>query len=112
FMALVEEYGARLVDGTIQEGPPPVIQRFLIEEDGKLVEVDEIRVRSIVLGRIEGSSIKRSPGYKLGDMPLDDLLRIDAFRSAIETLHRSLALSGGLSPSPEDLLPFEKPGPD
>jgi len=111
FMALVEEYSARLVDGTIQPGPPPVIQRFLIEENGKLVEVDEIRVRSIVLGRIEGSSIKRSPVLKLGEMPLNDLLRIDAFRSAIETLHRSLALSGGLSPSPEDLLPFEKPGP-
>lgn len=112
FMALVEEYGTRLEDGTIQSGPPPVIQRFLIEEGGKLVEVDEMRVRSIVLGRIAGSSIRRTPVLKHDDMPLEDLLYIDAFRSAIETLHRSLSLTGDLSRPPEGRLPLESTGPN
>ena len=88
-IALVDEYGAGLADGTIRPGPPPVIHRFLIEENGKLAEVDEMRLRSIVLGRLEGDSSKRSSVLAPESLPLAALLQIDVIRNAIEILHRA-----------------------
>ena len=82
---------ARLAEGGIQPRLPAITLHYLIEESGKLVEVDEVRVRTIALARLERILGSRFAGVKrtmLQAAQLDDLLRIGAMRNAIETLYR------------------------
>ena len=74
------------------------------------MEVEEIRLRSIVLGRLEGNSSRRFAVLRPGEMPLDDLMHIDAIRSALGHLYRSRQLHSDLAGSPDDSLPVEDSG--
>lgn len=90
-MVLLEEYRSRVAEGSLVPAAlTPDEQRYPIELDGKLVEVNETQLRAQLARRLQTLTGVPSKSLRMGELSLDDLLRLAPYRSAFETLRRSL----------------------
>jgi hypothetical protein len=85
-MQLVDEYAQLVAEGIVSPQQPASPGRYVIDDGLSLVEVDEIQIRAMVVLRLR-RFLPTPSAFQLAQMPLEELLKIDAARNIIETLY-------------------------